>query len=177
MVYILHRQFSVFITSLGLAVLAPTSQKRMPQIPDGQSMTMLDMCEKDSFYIDMVGTEWWKWWSSFIKWDHSMEKILLRETFERKTKPSCTKTVLYLNRARCYVKGSMGHLIEKGLQGDFWKSTLLCTKLCNTFLAKNVCWNTIFLWSDAAATICFIARFVRLLFKGGYYSRAVTIWG
>ena len=35
--------------------------------------------------------------------------------------------------------------------------------------------GTIFLRSDAAATIYFAAHFVRLLFEGGYYSRAASI--
>ena len=35
--------------------------------------------------------------------------------------------------------------------------------------------DTIFLRSDAAATVYFTARFVRLLFEGGYYSRAAFI--
>ena len=34
---------------------------------------------------------------------------------------------------------------------------------------------TIFLRSDAVATIYFAARFVRLLFEGGYYLRATFI--
>ena len=36
---------------------------------------------------------------------------------------------------------------------------------------------TVYIWSDAAATIYFAACFVWLLFEGGYYSRAATIQG
>ena len=39
------------------------------------------------------------------------------------------------------------------------------------------CQNTVFLQSDATATIYFAARFVRLLFEGCYYSRVATIRG
>ena len=35
--------------------------------------------------------------------------------------------------------------------------------------------STVFLRSDAAATIYFAGRFVRLLFEGSYYSRAAFI--
>ena len=35
--------------------------------------------------------------------------------------------------------------------------------------------HTVFLQSDATATIYFAARFVRLLFEGGYYSRVAFI--